>query len=153
MKKILLITILVTFTLAQNIEITSKEFEADQQKLISKFIGDVVVKRAKDILKSQKLFIYFDKNKKPLRLVAIGNVIFEVYDKNGKFYKGRAQKIEYFPNKKEYLFYEQVHIVQMPDNRKIFAQKVILDLKSSHIQVSGEDKKPVKIILKLKETK
>ena len=133
-----------------NIEITSQKFEANQKELISKFFGKVVVKKGKDLIKADKVFIYFNKNKKPIKIIAQKNVYFTFINK-AKTYRGRAQKVIYYPMKKEYFLSGNVQITELPDNKKIFAQSVVIDLASNNLSIEGNKKKPVKMIFSIEE--
>ena len=132
-------------------QITSQHFVGDQKKLVSKFIGNVVVTRLKDRLTAEEVDIYFDKNKRPQKIVSIGNVHFLLYDKNNKYYKGQSDKVIYFPKKKYYVFEGHVHITQYPDNKQIFGQKMRLNLVQSHVEVEGARTKPLKMVFDIKE--
>ncbi len=142
---------MATLLFASKMQITSQRFVGDQKKLLSKFIGNVVVTRLKDRLTAEEVDVYFDANKKPQKIVSIGNVHFTLYDKNNKYYKGQSDKVTYFPKKKFYIFEGHVHITQYPDNKQIFGQKMRLDLVHSHVEVEGASKKPVKMIFDIQE--
>lgn len=149
-KKIIFL-ILPIFLFAENIEITSKNFEADEKKLISIFTGSVHIKKGKDKINSQKLIIYFDKNKKPIKYEAINSVTFKITLDNNKTYEGKAQKIIYIPKKLRYIFQKDVYILQKPDMRKIYGEKVIVDRRTGQANVQGNENKPVKFIFKIDE--
>ncbi len=150
MRWIVLVLIAITLQ-AGKIEITAKKFEASQKKLISRFIGDVVIKRNQDIIKSDEVTIYFNKKRKPLKVVAKGHIEFSIVDQKGKRYKGTAKTITYFPKRKEYLLQGNVHIVQLPDNKRLIAQEIFLNLANSKLTVKGSEQKPVKMIIKIDE--
>ena len=149
--RLILLLIFALLLQAENIEITSKKFEASQKELFSKFLGSVVVKRAHDRIEADEVVIYFNKKQKPIKIVAKGNVRFNIVDKNKKRYSGSAQQIVYFPNKKEYLLRGDVHIEQMPQKKKLFAQEIYLNLQSSKLTVKGSSTKPVKMIIDIEE--
>ena len=136
---------------AGSIEITAKKFEASQKKLISRFIGNVVIKRGQDRIKADEVTIYFNKKRKPLKIVATGHIEFSIVDQKNKRYKGSAQSITYFPKRKEYLLQGNVHIVQLPDNKRLIAQEIFLNLTNSKLTVKGSEQKPVKMIIKIDE--
>ncbi len=149
--RLILLLVFALLLQAENIEITSKKFEASQKELISKFLGSVVVKRAQDRIEADEVVIYFNKKHKPIKIVAKGNVRFSIVDKNKKRYSGSAKQIIYFPNKKEYLLRGDVHIEQMPEKKKLFAQEIYLNLQSSKLNVQGSYNKPVKMIINIEE--
>ncbi len=150
MRKILFL-ILPIFLFSENLEITSKNFEASEKKLISIFTGDVHVKKGKDRINSQKLIIYFSKDKKPIKYEALKDVTFKISLDNNKTYEGRAQKIIYIPKEMKYIFEKNVFILQKPDMRKIYGEKVILNRVTGKAIVKGNEKRPVKFIFKIEE--
>ncbi len=152
MKKVLAILLFGFIALfATEIEITAKKFEADQKRLLSKFIGNVVLKKGRDTIKADEVFIFFDKAKKPVKIVAKGHVDFVLYDRGGKSYKGRAKELYYYPSKKEYYLVGDVVIVQYPQKKRIFAQEIDLDLTKGTIHVKGTQDSPVKMIFTIEE--
>ncbi len=151
MKKIFYVCWMAISLMAAEVQIKADRFEADQRGLFSKFVGHVVFTKGKNVIKADRVYIYFNKAKKPIKVDAVGHVRFKLYDKNGKYYEGKAGKIVYFPLKKEFLLSKDVQIVQYPDQKRIYAQIVVLDLASSKIEVKGDENKPVRMILKIDE--
>ena len=135
---------------AQQVEVTAKRFEADQQKLVTKFFGNVVFKRGSDTIRSQKAYIHFNKDKKPIKFHAIGSVKFELSDE-GKQYKGHCDELIYYPKKKEYILIGNVYVEQQPDNRRIFADRATIDLISGNVDMEAKGEKPVKLIFEVEE--
>ncbi|MRJ02859.1 MAG: lipopolysaccharide transport periplasmic protein LptA [Epsilonproteobacteria bacterium] len=130
------------------VQIKAKRLEADQKKLVTKFLGGVTFRQGDDTIRAEKAYIYFNKEKKPIKFVVVGNVRFKISHK-GKRYEGSAQELVYYPFKKEYLLRKSVHITQYPDQRKISANKVVLDLRSGNLQVEGSEQRPVELIFKI----
>lgn len=152
MKKILLILSLLSFFLfAENVEITSKNFEADEKKLISIFTGKVHIKKGKDKIDAKKVVVYFDKDKKPQKYEAIGDVKFFIVLDSNKTYEGKAQKIVYIPKTLEYIFEKDVFILQKPEMRKIYGEKIVINRLTGQAKVEGSEEKPVKFIFKIEE--
>ncbi len=135
---------------AEQVEVTAKRFEADQQKLVTRFFGNVLFKRGSDTINSQKAYIYFNKEKKPIKFQAIGSVKFELSDK-GKHYKGHCEELIYYPTNKEYILTGNVYVEQQPDNRKIYADRATIDLKSGNVDVEAKGDRPVKLIFEVEE--
>ena len=150
MIKALLLVISACIVFAKQVEITSDTFEASQKQMLSKFVGHVTFKTPTEWLKADKLLIYFDKNKKPIKIVAIGHVRFHIVDRQ-KSFDGEAGKVIYYPKKKEYILRRNVKVVQNPGKKILFAEEVYLDLKNSKLIVKGKAKKPVKMIFTVDE--
>ncbi|WP_200763901.1 lipopolysaccharide transport periplasmic protein LptA [Nitrosophilus alvini] len=141
--------LLPMFMLAENVEIVSNSFEADEMKRISIFEGNVNIKRGSDEINASKVIVYFDENKKPFKYEAIKNVKFLIILNKNKIYSGRAGKIIYLPKKAEYIFEKNVYIHQKPEDRKIYGEKIIINKESGQAKVTGKDSKPVKFIFKI----
>ena len=135
---------------AQEVEVSAKKLEADQNARVAKFFGEVFFKRGSDTIRAQKAYIFFDQNRKPVKFQAVGDVRFELHYLD-KTYKGRCQELVYYPKKREYILTKEVYIEQLPDGKKIYAQKVILSLLDGTLEVEGEPKKPVKLIFEIEE--
>jgi len=135
---------------AQEVEVVAKKFEADQDAHIAKFFEDVVFKRGEDVIESDEAYIFFDKNKKPIKFRAVKNVRFTLHHE-GKTYKGRCEELIYFPKKREYILKKDVFVEQLPDGKKIYAEHVLLSLATGSIDVEGASKKPVKMVFEIEE--
>jgi len=136
---------------AENIEINADKFIASQKELISQFIGNVTLKTSKDVIHANKIYVYFNRRKKPIKVEAVGGVRFRIKDESGKIYEGRARKVIYYPLKKEYYLKGDVRIKQIPDKKRIFAQSIYLNLRTSKLIVEGGEKQPVKMIFTIEE--
>jgi lipopolysaccharide export system protein LptA len=136
----------------QNVEITSKSFEADEMKHISKFIGDVKVVKGYDTITADKLTINFDKDKNPTEYIATGNAKFKLI-LNKKHYSGKANKIIYDPIKKLYHFIGNAFLQDLDSNKKIYGDDIQIDQLNGKYDVKSDGKKPVKFIFKVKDNK
>jgi len=105
-----LLSSLLTLLSAQELKVKANSFTSDQNTGVSVFSGDVNILKENDELNASKVTIYVDKKKQPTKFVAVGNVSFSITSKNGGVYKGVAGKAIYLPSKKEYYFYENVHL-------------------------------------------
>ncbi len=147
---VLALLLAIPILYAENVEITSNSFEADETRRVSIFTGDVHVKKGKDRIDSQKLIVYFDKERKPIKYEALKDVTFKIVMDSNKSYEGKAQKIVYFPKEAKYLLEKDVFILQKPENRKIYGEKVIVNRQNGQARVEG-GKKPVKFIFNVEE--
>lgn len=135
---------------AEQIEIISDNFEADEGKRISKFIGNVKVKKGKDVITSDKLVIKFDEKKNPTTYEATGKAKFRVKIKD-KNYKGKAKKIIYEPNKQIYIFIGDAFLNEIETNKKLYGEKIQVDESTGKHKVVGKKNRPVKFIFKVNE--
>jgi len=155
MKYLLFIFIILSsflYAKGQNVEITSKSFEADELKQISKFIGNVKVVKGYDTITSDKLIVNFDKKKNPIKYVAIGNAKFKLI-LNKKHYAGKANKIIYDPVKKIYHFIGNAFLQDLDSSKKIYGDDISIDQLNGKYDVKSDGNKPVKFIFKVKDEK
>jgi len=155
MKKIavsLIIFVGILMAKSENVEITSKHFEADETKLISKFTGDVKVIKGYDTITSDKLVINFDKNKNPLKYTATGKAKFKLI-LNKKHYAGHANKIIYNPLKKYYRFIGNAFLQDIDTHKKIYGDDITIDQLNGKYNVESSGNKPVKFIFKVEDKK
>lgn len=138
------------FLLADKIIITADHFEAYEKRKISILTGDVHIKKAQDDIKAKKLVIDFSDANKPVRYTLSGNVSFDITTKKQHFI-GSAGKIVYDPLKKRYIATGNVHIKQMPGDRLLEGEKIVIDRISGKSIITGKKNRPVKFIFSVKE--
>ena len=155
MKKILIILSICAMTLVgEQVKIVAEQFDGNEKKGITVFKGNVKITKGSDELNASKVTVYTDKNRNPYRYEAEGDVSFYIdLEENNATYKGDAGKVIYFPNKKKYQFYTNVHLYQLGTNRKIFGEEVKLDAKDGNAQAIGKEKAPVIMIFNVEEKK
>ena len=71
--------------------------------------------------------------------------------KDGAIYTGKAQKVIYLPNKKEYHFYKKVHLKQINEKKEIIGDEVVLKMLEGKAYAKGISNKPVIMIFNLEE--
>lgn len=155
MKKVLIVCMVlvgVVMAKSENVEITSKHFEADEAKLISKFTGNVKVVKGYDTITSDNLVINFDKNKNPVKYTATGKAKFKLI-LNKKHYAGKANKIIYNPLKKYYRFIGNAFLQDIDTHKKIYGDDITIDQLNGKYDVKSSGNKPVKFIFKVEDKK
>ena len=148
-----LLSSLLTLLSAQELKVKANSFTSDQNTGVSVFSGNVNIIKANDELNASKVTIYVDKEKKPIKFVAVGDVSFSITSKNGAVYKGVAGKAIYLPSKKEYYFYENVHLQQLNDKKEILGDEVVLKTTDGKAYAKGLKKEPVIMIFNIDEEK
>ncbi len=153
MKKILiLLNLLTSFVLAEQVKIIADSFEGNEKKGLTVFSGNVKITKENDELNASKVTVYIDKERTPYRYEAEGDVSFYIDLKdNNMTYKGDAQKVVYSPLKKEYQFFNDVHLYQLGTNRKVFGNEVKLNAKDGNAKAIGKEKAPVIMIFNVNE--
>jgi len=151
MRKTILAIFIPFFLSAGEIEITSKNFEGDQEKGVSKFTGDVVATKENNKITSDTMFVYTTKDNKIQKMEAIGNAKFWMSDK-GKNYKGNADTIIYVPDSREYTLIGNGYLESIEEKRKVYGDRIYVNEINKKATVEGS-KKPAKFIFYTEDNK
>lgn len=152
MKLFIYLTIILTSTLiSQDLKVKADSFNADEKSGISIFTGHVNIVKENDELNASKVTIYTDKNNQPIKFEAEGKSSFVIHAKKGALYRGKAERVIYYPNKKEYHFFENVHLKQIDEKKEIIGEEVILKSLEGKAYAKGINKEPVIMIFKMKD--
>ena len=150
MKYIILLTLfLTTLLISEELKIKSNSFKADENTGISVFTGDVSIVKQHDELNASEVTIYVDKENQPTKFVAIGNVSFIIETKQGSIYRGKAGKVIYLPNEKEYRFFKDVHLTQVDEKKEIIGDEVVLKTTEGKAYAKGVKSEPVIMIFNI----
>ncbi len=153
-KTLIVLTILITVLYAEQVKITADAFEGNEKEGLTIFSGNVHITKGSDELNASKVTVRTDKDRTPYRYTAEGDVSFYIDLKdNNMTYKGDAGKVIYFPLKKEYQFFTNVHLYQVGTNRKVFGDEVKLNAKDGNAKAMGKDKTPVIMIFNVEDKK
>jgi lipopolysaccharide export system protein LptA len=135
----------------EEIRIEANMFEANENKKVSTFTGNVKIKKGLDRINSSKMRIFFDRENKPIKYEILKNVNFKITADNNSTYQGEAQKITLYPLEKKYIFKNSVKILELNTGRKIIGDEVMLNSQTGNIRILGTHKKPVIMIFKVDE--
>ena len=150
----MILTIFLALSLcSEELRVKAKFFNADQKTGVSVFEGDVNIVKGSDELNASKVTIYTDKEQKPTKFVAEGDASFFIKTLEGSTYRGKAQKVIYLPNKKEYYFYKNVHLKQINEKKEIIGEEVVLKTIDGKAYAKGAEKEPVIMIFNMPEEK
>jgi lipopolysaccharide export system protein LptA len=155
MKYALTFVLLFSFVFSQDkLIIDANNFEADDQKGIAIFTGNVKVTKIKDKLNSDKLVVEMTTNSQneqtPKKYTATGNVDFTVYSQE-KVYLGKGTKVIYEPLKNKYTILGNGYLEEQIDGRILYGEEIYLDEITGSAQVVGNNNKPVRFIMKIQE--
>ena len=156
MKYIILLTLFLTsLLLSEELKIKAISFNADENTGISVFTGDVSIVKQHDELNASEVTIFVDKENQPIKFIAVGDVSFNIQTKQGSVYKGKAGKVIYLPNEKEYHFFKDVHLTQVDDKKEIIGEEVVLKTTEGKAYAKGVKSEPVIMIFNIpdEETK
>jgi len=151
MRKIAFLIFVLFFILnAEELKVTSKYFHYDTVKKKSVFKGDVNATKGKDNILADEMIIYFDKNKKPTKFIALGNVKFIISLDKNITYKGHSNMLTYQLHNGNIILNGNAEIVKLQTNESVKGSKIVLNRFTKNAEVSGGSK-PVEIIIKVTE--
>lgn len=131
---------------AEQIEITADSFEADENKLIGKLDGNVVIKNGSfDKLTSDHARVLFDEKKQAKKYIASGNAKFWIKLK-GKDYDGGGAELTYEPAEQIYTLSGNAYLHEVETDKKLYGAKIVVNKAKGIYSVYGQDNQPVKFI-------
>lgn len=145
--------LLFTLVHAEELKVISESFKGDQQKGVSVFTGNVKVTKGSDELNASKVTIYTDKENKPTKYYAEGDVSFYILTEVGEKYKGKSQTAIYLPNESEYQFYKKVDLIRIDDYRRVKGDKVIVNTIGGNASAESTNNEPVVMTFTLEDKK
>lgn len=132
--------------MSEDLKVKANKFTSDEKSGITIFTGDVNIIKGHDELNASKVTIFTDSEHQPTKFVADGNASFYVQTEKGSLYKGKAQKVIYYPIEKEYHFFKDVYLQQIDENKEIIGDEVILKSIEGKAYAQGAEKEPVIMI-------
>lgn len=153
MNKLIFIALLCVFGLyGQELKVLSANYKGDQSTGTSVFTGNVIVTKGLDELNASKVTIYTDSNRKPIKMVAEGDVSFYIVTELKEKYRGKSQRAVYLPNEKEYQFYTKVDLIRLDDFRRVKGDKVVVNTIYGHASADSANNEPVMMVFTLQDT-
>ena len=151
---VLLLSFLLSPSLvyAEKVEVTAKNFYAKDYDNQAHFIDDVLVKQDKSWIHSDRLIVYFNDDNETIQYDAVGRATFEIF-KEQSHYKGKANKVTYYPKTSEYLFAGDAIINDLVKDRQIKGETIVIESVSGNAVVKGNSKKPIKFIFDTEKKK
>lgn len=150
---ILLLPFFVAYSSAEELKVISDTFKGDQQKGISIFTGHVKVTKGSDELNASKVTIYTDKENKPVKYFAEGDVSFYILTEKQEKYKGKSKTAIYLPDEGEYQFYTNVDLLRLDDFRRVKGDKVIVNTVKGSASAESANNEPVVMTFTLEDKK
>jgi lipopolysaccharide export system protein LptA len=142
---ILFLLAAITFGISAEVIITSNNFEGDDASGVSKFFGNAKATKGADIITSSEFIVYTDSKRKIQKIEAIGDAKFTIVNDN-LTYKGYADKLVYYPNKKEYELIGNAMAENIEEKRKVFGDYIVINNDSKKATVRGNEAKPARFI-------
>lgn len=152
MRFILIFLLCLGVAKAQNVEVTADKFSANEITGRSEFAGNVTVKKGEDVLKADKLVIFFNKKRKPTKYEAVGNATLDIkIDK--KNYYAQGDKLVYEPQSKLYKIDGNAFLFDKTTNKKVYGNFIKVDQNKGLYEVESRKNKPVKFIFQVEDEK
>lgn len=152
MKHLYLLPFLLLVSLqAEQLKVVANSFNGDEKTGITVFKGNVKIVKGSDELNASAVSIYTDANRKPIRYEAKGNVSFYIKTDKKSIYTGKAGKAVFVPAKREYHFYENVHIKQLDEKKEINGEEVVISTDEGKARAKGGETKPVIMTFEIEE--
>lgn len=152
-KLIFLAPLVLTLSWGEELKVISDNFKGDQQKGISIFTGNVKVTKGMDELNATKVTIYTDKDRKPVKYFAEGDVSFYIVTEMKERYKGKSQTAIYLPDESEYHFYKKVDLIRLDDFRRVKGDKVVVNTIQGNASAESATDEPVVMTFTLQDQK
>jgi lipopolysaccharide export system protein LptA len=152
MKRVLLFLFLgfMILNAQEEVEVQADKFWANEKEGQGIFTGNVVVTKGSDILKAEKLTIYFDQDKNPLKYVASGNATGNL-TLNGIKYFGKGEIFTYEPKLSRYTIQKNGMLHEIDTDRKVYGEFITVNQTTGSYEVDSKPSEPVKFIFKVDE--
>ncbi|MBS9778782.1 MAG: lipopolysaccharide transport periplasmic protein LptA [Campylobacteraceae bacterium] len=148
MRIFILYFIIISFSFARQVEITADKFSANEVTGMGEFVGNVTIKKGKDILKSNMLIVKFNQKRKPTKYIAKGNVFISINIKDKK-YLGKGDKLIYDPIKDRYSLEGNAFLEDKISNKKIYGNSIHVNQKDGKYDVDSSQNGPVKFVFQI----
>jgi len=150
---IFLVPFIALLSTAEELKVVSDNFKADQQKGVSVFTGHVKITKGLDEMNASKITIFTDKENKPTKYLAEGDVSFYIVTEQKEKYRGNSQSAVYLPNENEYQFYKKVDLIRLDDYRRVKGDKVVVNTTYGHASAESANNEPVIMTFTLEDKK
>ena len=101
-------------------------------------------------LKADKVVVYFDKKRQPIKYVATGNARAKIFIKD-KHYDGKGNTLTYEPAKQIYTVSGNGYLHEVETDKNVYGEKIVVNQKDGTYSVNSDEKKPVKFIFQVEE--
>lgn len=151
MKRLLALFVLgFSILCGQDVEVTADKFWASEKEGQGVFTGNVIIKKGDDTLKAQKLTIFFDKEKKPIKYEASGEATGNL-TLNGIRYFGKGEVFIYEPNISRYTIQKNGMLHEIETDRKVYGELIMVNQSTGSYEVDSKPSEPVKFIFTVDE--
>lgn len=111
--------------------------------------GNVKIKKGSDNLSADKVVVYTDNARKPLRYEAISNVRFTIITSDKRELKGQSNKLVYEVKKNEYRLYDNAFVQETGKPNVLKGDEIVLSGNGDYANVVGKNKGPARVTFSL----
>lgn len=111
--------------------------------------GDVDIKKGSDRLFSDKVIVYTDKARKPIRYEAIGNVRFSIITSDKRELKGKANRLIYYVKQNEYRLYDNAFVEEIGKPNVLKGDEIVLSGNGDYANIVGKKRTPARVTFTL----
>lgn len=111
--------------------------------------GNVNIKKGKDTLFSDKVIVYTDAARKPLKYEAIGNVRFTIITTDKRELKGKANRLIYNVKKNEYRLYDNAFVEEIGKPNVLHGDEIVLSGSGDYANIVGKKQAPARVTFTL----
>lgn len=148
------ISILVSvFAQSEILEVTAKEFIANEKKHTIELIDNVKITKGKDELFANKVIIDIDDKRTPISYSAYGDVKFTISTKDNRTFFGTSKEAFYNVESGEYRLVGNGELKEKNNINTIIGDEIIVNNDVGYVNITGTNNKPAKLIFKLDEKK
>lgn len=138
-------------THAEILEVNAESFVSTGTDGKSILEGNVDVKKGEDQFKADRVEIYTDKQRKPEKILAFGNVRFSFTTEDGRRLSGHSNELSYDARSNDYHLIGNAHVQEKDKGNLLDGDEIFFNNKTGQISVKGNHSKPAKLIFNLEE--
>lgn len=135
----------------ETLEITADKFLANEKKRTTIIEGHVYIKKGQDTLTADKVIIYTNQKRRPIKYEAFGSVKFYIVTQDGRHVQGHSDRLIYDAIKKEYRLLQNAVVNEVGKVNSIKGEEIILNNVKGYADVVGGKDKPAKFIFDMED--
>ncbi len=137
---------LTSAPIKETLEVSADKFIANDKKHITTIEGNVHIKKGTDTLQANKVIIYTNAKRKPIKYEAIGAVQFHLVTQDGRKIEGHSDRLIYDAITQEYRLLQNAVVNEVGKINSIKGEEIILSKERGYADVLGGKDKPAKFI-------
>lgn len=129
------------------IDIVAQNFQSVGN--VTTITGNVDIKKGSDRLFADKVIVYTDKARKPLKYEAIGNVRFSIITTDKRELKGKSNRLVYQVKQNEYRLYDNAFVEEIGKPNVLKGDEIVLSGSGDYANIVGKKKAPARVTFTL----